>query len=66
MGNLKLSKMEKAQETIVRANYTMSDKPLDFSFLKLTEIVQLKKEQVRGGKRKPIPESDEEDDPKKE
>jgi len=30
--------MEKAQDTIVRASYTVSAKPLDFSFLKLTDI----------------------------
>lgn len=50
---------------MVRSNYAVSDKPLDFSFLKLTEIVQLKKEMQRSGKRKPIAESEEEDDVKK-
>jgi len=57
--------MEKAQETVVKSSYTVSDKPLDFSFLKLTEINQLKKEMQRSGKRKPIAESEEEDDVKK-
>ena len=47
------------------AKHTVSDKPLDFSFLKLTEVAQLRKEQSRSGKRKAIVESDEEDDVKK-
>ena len=57
---------DKAQETIVRAKYTISGKPLDFSFLKLTNVEQLRKEVPRdNGKRKPIAESDEEEDMKK-
>jgi len=37
-------------------------KPLDFSFLKIVDIGQLRKEVARGGKRRPIPESDDEED----
>lgn len=55
----------KAQETIIHSKYSVSEKPLDFSFLKLQDIQQLKKEQARDGKRKPIQESDEEEDMKK-
>ena len=42
----------------------MVDKPLDFSFLKLENVVSLIKEPCRGGKRKPIPEDDDEEDTK--
>lgn len=49
----------------MRADYTISAKPLDFSFLKLTDIAQLRKEVQRGGNRKKIPESDDEEDMKK-
>lgn len=49
----------------MRSAHSISDKPLDFSFLKMTEIAQLKKEPQRSGKRKPIHESEEEDDVKK-
>ena len=49
----------------MKAPYSISDKPLDFSFLKLTDIAQLRKEGARDGKRKPIAESDEDDDQKK-
>lgn len=45
----------------------MLAKPLDFSFLKINKIMDLKKENCRGnGKRKPIPASDEEEDTKKD
>ena len=47
------------------APYTVSARPLDFSFLALTDIAQLRKEVQRDGKRKKIPESDEEDEMKK-
>ena len=50
---------------MVHASYTISAKPLDFSFLKLTDIAQLRKEVQRGGNRKKIPESDDEEDMKK-
>lgn len=43
------------------AKYKVPGKPLDFSFLKLTEIAKLRKVNPRDGKRKPIPESDEEE-----
>jgi len=43
----------------------MLAKPLDFSFLKINNIAILKKEDCRSGKRKKIPESDEEEDAKK-
>ena len=40
--------------------------PLDFSFLNLQEISQLKKERPRpGGKRKPIPPENDDDENKK-
>eukprot|EP00352_Strombidinopsis_acuminata_P006712 CAMPEP_0176359516 /NCGR_PEP_ID=MMETSP0126-20121128/16432_1 /TAXON_ID=141414 ORGANISM="Strombidinopsis acuminatum, Strain SPMC142" /NCGR_SAMPLE_ID=MMETSP0126 /ASSEMBLY_ACC=CAM_ASM_000229 /LENGTH=51 /DNA_ID=CAMNT_0017714363 /DNA_START=75 /DNA_END=230 /DNA_ORIENTATION=+ len=39
---------------IVYAERTATGKPLDFSFLKITEIAALKKEQGRGGIRKPV------------
>lgn len=44
----------------------MLAKPLDFSFLKINNILILKKEDCRSGKRKKIPESDEEEDAKKD
>jgi len=43
----------------------VASKPLDFSFLKIADVGQLKKEVQRGGNRRPIPESDDEDDQKK-
>jgi len=55
-----------AQADIRYASHKMLAKPLDFSFLKINDIRILKKEACRGGKRKPIPESDEEEDAKKD
>lgn len=43
-----------------------SGKPLDFSFLNLTDVENLKKERARGGKRKPILKDDDEEDQKKD
>ncbi|CDW82522.1 leucine-rich repeat-containing protein 51-like [Stylonychia lemnae] len=43
----------------------VSGNPLDFSFLKLQNIESLKKEEPRSGKRKPIEESEDEEDQKK-
>lgn len=43
----------------------MSAAPLDFSFLSLQEIAQLRKEVARSGTRKKIPESDDEEEMKK-
>ena len=43
-----------------------NDKPLDFSFLHLQDVVSLRKERPRpGGKRKPIEKDDDEEDTKK-
>ena len=39
--------------------------PLDFSFLKLQDVLCLKKERERGGKRKPIEKDEDEEDTKK-
>ena len=39
--------------------------PLDFSFLKLQDVANLSKERPRGGKRKPIPKSPEENETQK-
>jgi hypothetical protein len=39
-----------------------SGKPLDFSFLKLTDVEMFKKERARAGRRKPILKDDYEED----
>ena len=52
-------------ELEVTASYKVSSKPLDFSFLKIVDVAQLRKEVARGGTRRPIPESDDEEDMKK-
>ena len=39
--------------------------PLDFSFLKLEDVLSLRKKRPRGGKRKPIEKDEDEDDGKK-
>lgn len=52
-------------ETNIQSKYAISAKPLDFSFLNLTDIAQLRKEVARSGNRKKIPESDDEEDSKK-
>lgn len=54
--------MQAADQNKIVANYKVSDKPLDFSFLNLTAIDALRKEVARGGIRKKIPESDDEED----
>ena len=41
-----------------------SGKPLDFSFLKLQDVLSLKKERPREGKRKPIEKDEDEEDSK--
>jgi len=54
------------QESLITgASIKVSGNPLDFSFLKLTSIEALKKEEPRSGKRKPIEESEDEEDTKK-
>ena len=45
--------------------YTISGKPLDFSFMKIDNIAKLRKENERGGLRKPIVQSEDEEDAKK-
>lgn len=40
--------------------------PLDFSFLKLQDVVSLRKKRPRAGKRKPIEKDEDEDDVKKD
>lgn len=54
-----------AQVTKVRAEKAISDKPLDFSHLKLTDINMLLKEQERTGRRRPIIDSEDEEENKK-
>ena len=39
--------------------------PLDFSFLKLEDVLSLRKKRPRGGKRKPIEKDEDEEDGKK-
>lgn len=46
-------------------NYRTSGKPLDFSFMKIQKVTQLKKEKARGGLQKDPVQSDDEDDTKK-
>lgn len=45
--------------------YTISGRPLDFSFMKIDNIAKLRKENERGGLRKPIVQSEDEEDAKK-
>jgi len=40
--------------------------PLDFSFLKLQDVISLRKKRPRAGKRKPIEKDEDEDDVKKD
>lgn len=47
--------------TKIYARHTNLAKPLDFSFLKIESIIECRKLRPRGGKRKPIPESDDEE-----
>jgi len=49
----------------IKSEYKVSGAPLDFSFLNLQEVTQLKKEVARSGNRKKIPESDDEEETKK-
>ena len=49
----------------LKSSYRISSKPLDFSFLDLTDINSLRKEVARSGNRKKIPESEDEEDMKK-
>ena len=73
-----VSKTEQAADTRIVASHKVNAKPLDFSFLKIDNIqsklsvalltwysIDLRKEPQRGGKRKPIPESDDEEESKK-
>lgn len=46
-------------------NYTVSAKPLDFSFMKIDSIIKLKKENCRSGLRKEIVQSEDEEEAKK-
>jgi len=46
-------------------NYTVSAKPLDFSFMKIDNVNKLRKEHARGGLRKEIVQSEDEEDAKK-
>lgn len=46
-------------------NYSMAGKPLDFSFMRIQTVAQLRKEHARGGIRKEIVQSDDEEDAKK-
>jgi len=46
-------------------NYTVSAKPLDFSFMKIDSVTKLRKEHARSGLRKEIVQSDDEEDVKK-
>ena len=57
-----LSVKQAGDQNKLVASYKVSDKPLDFSFLNLTSIDALRKEVARGGIRKKIPESDDEED----
>jgi hypothetical protein len=49
----------------IKSEYKVSGAPLDFSFLNLQEVAQLRKEVARSGNRKKIPESDDEEEMKK-
>lgn len=44
------------------ASHVIPDKPLDFSFLKITNVLALKSTDARGGKRKPIIQDDDEEE----
>ena len=57
-----LSVKQAGDQNKIVASYKVSDKPLDFSFLNLTSIDALRKEVARGGIRKKIPESEDEED----
>lgn len=53
------------KEEITVAPYKVSAAPLDFSFLKITNVEALRKEQCRpGGNRRPVVESDDEEEKK--
>ena len=74
-----MENQKQAQETKIYAGHTIQGKPLDFSFLKIQDIqrkyginqtnklplIELRKENARSGKRKPIIETDDEEDQKK-
>ena len=62
IASLILSVKQAGDQNKIIASYKVSDKPLDFSFLNLTSIDALRKEVARGGIRKKIPESDDEED----
>ena len=62
IASLILSVKQAGDQNKIVASYKVSDKPLDFSFLNLTSIDALRKEVARGGIRKKIPESDDEED----
>ena len=47
------------------SKYSVSAVPLDFSFLNLQDVISLRKQVTRSGHRKPIPESDDEEEQKK-
>lgn len=51
-------------DIVVGAEINVSGNPLDFSFLGLKKIEQLKKEEARSGPRKPIENSDDEEEKK--
>ncbi len=57
--------VQQTVEPNIQASYRVPAKPLDFSFTNLTDIQALRKEVARGGNRKPIPESDDEEENKK-
>lgn len=48
------------------AAHRVPDKPLDFSFLQIKKVEQLRKEPARSGARRPPQESDDEEDSKKD
>jgi hypothetical protein len=54
--------VEKVTETRIVASHVNLAKPLDYSFLKIDNILSIKKMLPRGGKRKPIIESDDEEE----
>ena len=55
---------QQADQRII-AGHKSNAKPLDFSFLSIEDIENLKKLGPRSGLRKPIPESDDEEEDKK-
>ena len=59
------AKNAESGDTRIIASHKAVAKPLDFSFLKIDNIHKLKQELPRGGRRKPIIESDDEEESKK-